>query len=122
MLTAVANGYSSGTQIIGQILAYIEDILSQYCANELCYNQMLLPENILETYNHVGEVAHIMQIQLKIIGNPVNRTDILLPTYSKMRDPMTAPKRRPSGNREAIQDPSSFVMRNGGSSPVNCAK
>lgn len=83
---------------------------------------MLLPENILATYNHMGEMANIMQIQLKIIGNPVNRTDILLPTYSKMRDPKIAPKRRPRGNREAIQDPSSSVMRNGGSSPVNCAK
>lgn len=70
----------------------------------------------------MGEMAHIMQIQLKIIGNPVNRTDILLPTYSKISDPITAPKRRPRGNREAIQDPSSCVMRYDESSPVSCAK
>lgn len=68
---------------------------------------MLLPENILEMYNHVGKVAHIMQIQLMIIGNPTNKTDVLLPKHSKKRDPMMAPKRRPNGNKEAIQDPSS---------------
>jgi len=70
----------------------------------------------------MGEVAHIMQIQLKIIGNPVNRTDILLPKHSKPTDPRTAPKMRQKGNREAIQDPSSYVTRNGAFSLVSCAK
>lgn len=71
---------------------------------------MLLPESILATYNHIGEVAHAMQIQLMIIGNADNRIDILLPIYSKVRLPMTAPNMRPKDNRAAIQDPSSSVM------------
>jgi len=82
----------------------------------------LLPENILNIYSHVTELAQITQIHPKIIGNPVNNRDILLPRYSTKRDPMTAPNRRPSGNKEAIHDACSCVTGNGGSSPVNCAK
>lgn len=73
-------------------------------------------------YSHVTELAQVMQIHATIIGSPVSRTDILLPRYSTKKEPMAAPKRRPSGKREAIQDACLCVTGNVGSSLVNCAK
>lgn len=55
-------------------------------------------------YSHGTELAQITQIHPTTIGNPINNTDILLPRYSTKRDPMTAPNKRPNGNREAIHD------------------
>lgn len=83
---------------------------------------MLLPESILKTYSNMAELAQIMQVHPTINGTPVKRTALLLSMYSTQREPMMAPNRRPSGNKEAIQDAWSCVTRNGGSSLVNNAR
>lgn len=83
---------------------------------------MLLPANILKVYKHGTELATMIQIHAKSNGTPVKKRDILLPRYSTKSDPMIAPNKRPSGNKEAIHDASLCVMGNGASSLVNNAK